>query len=44
MEGKSYWLLKSAPISAYELLSGKFVAGDTVHVAHKKGEMMFAKG
>ncbi len=26
MEGKSYWLLKSAPISAWELLLGKFLS------------------
>jgi ABC-2 type transport system permease protein len=25
MEGKSYWLLKAAPISGYELLLGKFL-------------------
>jgi ATP-dependent Clp protease ATP-binding subunit ClpB len=28
---------------AKEILAGKFVAGDTVHVAHKNGKMVFTK-
>jgi len=28
---------------AKEILSGKFVAGDTVHVAYKAGKTVFAK-
>ena len=28
---------------AKEILAGKFVAGDTVHVAQKHGKMVFTK-
>jgi hypothetical protein len=31
-EGKSWWLLKIAPVSAFELLRGKFLAGAVPYV------------